>query len=225
MNLLTLQCNRSRRIELRLPDVPPIPVWKTAFDFVFLLATLPVWLPLMCLIGIGIKIVSPGPIFFRQKRVGYGGRTFTCLKFRSMRLDADTEVHAKHVTSLIERDVPMTKMDKVGDPRLIPFGLVLRASGLDELPQFINILAREMSLVGPRPCTLAEFAQYTDWHKQRFNTLPGLTGLWQVSGKNRTTFKEMVRLDIFYANSKTLWMDLKIVMKTLPSIVLQIWEN
>src|ERR1041385_3983614 len=126
---------------------------------------------------------------------------------------------------LIAQDVPMIKMDNAGDPRLIRFGSLLRSSGLDELPQFINVLRRQMSLVGPRPCTLAEYERYTDWQKERFNTLPGLTGLWQVNGKNRTTFREMMNLDIRYARTKTLGTDLMIILKTLNAICVQVQDT
>jgi len=208
------------------PEIAPrIPVWKHLLDLSFLFVTLPIWLPLMCLIAIGIKIVSRGPIFFRQERIGYGRKRFMCLKFRSMRADADTSVHSKHVNNLILKDVPMVKMDSVGDARLIPGGLLLRSSGLDELPQFINVLAREMSLVGPRPCIPEEYGYYSERQKRRFNTLPGLTGLWQVSGKNRTTFSQMIDLDIRYAKSQTLWMDLGIILKTLPAIFAQVQDT
>jgi exopolysaccharide production protein ExoY len=120
--------------------------------------------------------------------------------------------------------VPMTKMDVKGDPRIIPFGSILRSSGLDELPQLINVLKGEMSLVGPRPCTEYEFEQFQPWHKQRFRALPGLTGLWQVSGKNKTTFNEMINLDIYYANHATFWFDLKIMCKTIPVLFGQVKE-
>jgi hypothetical protein len=112
-----------------------------------------------------------------------------------------------------------------GDPRIIPFGVFLRASGLDELPQLINVLRGEMSLVGPRPCLPYEYDKYLPWQKERFGTVPGLTGLWQVSGKNKTTFVEMIQLDIKYAKNKTLWWDLKIILMTIPALVIQMLET
>src|SRR5208283_2113683 len=111
------------------------------------------------------------------------------------------------------------------DSRIIPFGLLLRVSGLDELPQIINVLRGEMSMVGPRPCLAYECDNYLPWQWERFNTLPGLTGLWQVSGKNQTTFAEMMRLDISYTREKTLWLDLKIILKTIPAILGQVWQD
>ena len=119
----------------------------------------------------------------------------------------------------------MVKLDARGDSRIIPFGLLLRSSGLDELPQLINVLRGEMSVVGPRPCLSYECDKYLPWQRERFNTLPGLTGLWQVSGKNQTTFVEMMQLDISYARNKTLWLDLTIILKTVPAILVQMWQS
>ena len=118
----------------------------------------------------------------------------------------------------------MTKLDVNGDPRLAPFGRILRASGLDELPQIFNVLSGQMSLVGPRPCLPNEFANYEPWQRERVNALPGLTGLWQVSGKNKTTFNDMIRLDLNYANNMSLSLDLKILFKTAGTIVQEVIE-
>ena len=118
----------------------------------------------------------------------------------------------------------MKKMDVHGDPRMIPGGRLLRVSGLDELPQIINVLQGDMSLVGPRPCIPYEYEKYLPWQRERFDTLPGLTGLWQVSGKNRTTFIEMMHLDIEYVRNKTLWLDLKIIAKTIPALIVQMYD-
>jgi lipopolysaccharide/colanic/teichoic acid biosynthesis glycosyltransferase len=198
------------------------PCWKRTLDVVFILLTLPFVLPLAVLVAVLIRMVSAGPVLFRQERVGYLGRKFMCFKFRTMFVGAETTTHQGHLQHLMKSDAPMVKLDARGDLRIIPFGLLLRSSGLDELPQLINVLRGEMSLVGPRPCLPYECDDYLPWQRERFNTLPGLTGLWQVSGKNRTTFAEMMQLDISYAREKTLWLDLTIILKTIPAILGQI---
>jgi exopolysaccharide production protein ExoY len=198
--------------------------WKRTLDVLLVLLATPLLIPLMLLIALFIRSVSEGPVLFRQQRIGYRGRRFMCFKFRTMFVGADTASHQGHLQSLMNSNTPMTKMDSKGDPRIIPFGVLLRASGLDELPQLINVLRGEMSLVGPRPCLPYEYEQYLPWQKERFDTLPGLTGLWQVSGKNKTTFVEMIQLDIRYANNKTLWWDLKIILMTVPALLIQMLE-
>jgi exopolysaccharide production protein ExoY len=207
--------------------VPAIakPQWKRILDIALIVVALPLLLPLAILIGLLIRFVSAGPVLFKQERIGYLGERFLCYKFRTMFVNSDTTVHRGHLNQLMNSDAPMMKMDSHGDPRIIPFGRLLRASGLDELPQLINILRGEMSLVGPRPCVSYEYENYLPWQRERFNTVPGLTGLWQVSGKNRTTFTEMIQLDIKYVRNKTLWLDLKIIFKTIPALIIQMWET
>jgi lipopolysaccharide/colanic/teichoic acid biosynthesis glycosyltransferase len=198
--------------------------WKRMLDVLLILLALPFLLPLMVFVALLIRSVSSGPALFRQERVGLKGRRFMCFKFRTMFVDADTTMHQGHLNQLMNSNTPMMKMDSKGDPRIIPFGVLLRASGLDELPQLINVLRGEMSLVGPRPCLPYEYERYLPWQKERFGTVPGLTGLWQVSGKNKTTFVEMIQLDIKYAQNKTLWWDLKIILMTVPALIVQILE-
>lgn len=205
-------------------DRPGIPRWKRCLDLALIVLSLPLWLPLMAAISLAIKLNSRGPILFCQERIGFDGRPFDCLKFRTMIVGADTSIHQNHLASLIGSERPMTKMDLKGDPRLIVGGAWLRSSGLDELPQLINVLLGEMSIVGPRPCLPYEFERYSDFEKQRFSGLPGLTGLWQVSGKNKTTFTEMINLDISYLKNKSLILDLKIIVKTIPALISQINE-
>jgi lipopolysaccharide/colanic/teichoic acid biosynthesis glycosyltransferase len=199
--------------------------WKRTLDAFLILLALPFLIPLALLVILLIRSGSRGPVLFRQGRVGYRGRRFTCFKFRTMFVDADTTTHQGHLYQLMNSDTPMQKMDSKGDSRIIPFGLFLRASGLDELPQLINVLRGEMSLVGPRPCLPYEYDNYLPWQKERFGTVPGLTGLWQVSGKNKTTFVEMIQLDIKYAKNKTLWGDLKIILMTIPALIIQMLET
>jgi lipopolysaccharide/colanic/teichoic acid biosynthesis glycosyltransferase len=206
-------------------DIVYVPRWKRALDIGCILLAFPLLLLPALFIALLIKIVSAGPVLFKQERIGYRGRSFMCLKFRTMAVGADSLIHRKHSSGLIGSKSPMVKMDMRGDERLIPFGLLLRSSGLDELPQIINVLRGEMSLVGPRPCLRYEYDHYLPWHRERFNTLPGLTGLWQVSGKNRTTFDEMMHLDIRYTRSKSLSSDLRIMARTIPALIIQIQET
>jgi exopolysaccharide production protein ExoY len=208
-----------------MTDHTQVPRWKRGLDIAFVLLTLPLVLPLTVVIVVLIRMVSKGPVLFRQERVGHLGRRFMLLKFRTMHVGAETSTHRGHLEDLIKSAQPMTKLDSRGDSRIIPFGSMLRSSGLDELPQFINVLRGDMSVVGPRPCLPYECDHYLPWQKERFNTLPGLTGLWQVSGKNQTTFVQMMELDISYARNKTLWLDLVIIVKTIPAILGQIRQS
>jgi lipopolysaccharide/colanic/teichoic acid biosynthesis glycosyltransferase len=199
-----------------------IPRWKRILDVAAILMALPVLLPLAVVIAVIIRATSSGPFLFQQERVGYHGRRFMCLKFRTMYCGSETVTHQGHLQDLMASDAPMVKMDATGDSRIIPVGKLLRASGLDELPQLVNVLKGEMSLVGPRPCLPYEAEKYLPWQQKRFHAAPGLTGLWQVSGKNRTTFTRMMQLDIEYAENKSLWLDLKIIFKTVPALLVQI---
>lgn len=201
------------------------PKGKRLLDLLCLLLALPAWLPLMGILAAFIKIVSPGPVFFIQPRVGFRGQNFRCLKFRTMKANAETQSHENHLDRLMTEDIPMTKLDSSGDPRLIRCGNFIRASGLDELPQLINVLKGDMSLVGPRPCTPHEFEKYQAWQKERFNAMPGLTGLWQVSGKNETTFTQMVKLDIEYARTQSVFQDLRIMARTFGVLFDQIRQS
>ncbi len=201
-----------------------VPQWKRALDIGCIVLAAPVVLPVGLIIAFLVKVISPGPVFFYQERIGYLGNKFRCIKFRTMTHNAETKVHAAHLADLINSNQPMTKLD-THDSRVIPFGRLLRAFGLDELPQLINVLKGEMSLVGPRPCLPYEFERYQPRHRGRCATLPGLTGLWQVSGKNRTTFEEMIDLDLDYCRKKSVWLDLKIIALTIPAIFGQVWDT
>lgn len=201
--------------------VRKIPAWKRTLDICGSFFGLIIFSPLFLAIGILIKIVSPGPVFFRQTRIGYGAKEFNFWKFRTMKVNADNSSHQEYLSELIndeeedgvESFKPMTKLD-CDDPNIIPFGRFLRNTCLDELPQLINVLLGEMSLVGPRPPIPYEVDEYLIWHKGRFDGFPGMTGLWQVSGKNRLSFKEMIRLDIQYERQMSLLTDLKILVMT-----------
>jgi lipopolysaccharide/colanic/teichoic acid biosynthesis glycosyltransferase len=218
---------KAPRITIDFPGVPVhgVPGWKSALDITCILLALPIWLPVMILLMLVTRFASPGPIFYRQKRIGLGGRHFKIWKFRTMKVSAETQSHEQHLEELIRANRPMTKLDAYGDPRLAPFGRFLRASGLDELPQIFNVLCGEMSLVGPRPCLPNEFAHYQPWQRERANGLPGLTGYWQVNGKNKTTFNEMIAMDLFYLKNLSFLLDLKIILKTCAVIAGQLFES
>jgi lipopolysaccharide/colanic/teichoic acid biosynthesis glycosyltransferase len=218
--------DRTRPIDALEPDVLfQIPLWKRAIDIAGSVLALILLSPLLLVIPVLIKIVSPGPALFRQDRVGYHGRKFTIWKFRTMHVNADPTPHRDHVQGLITNENIMMKLDHGKDSRIIPFGNILRATGIDELPQLINVFLGDMSLVGPRPCLSYEVQKFSPWQMRRFDAIPGLTGLWQVSGKNRTTFKEMMRLDIGYAKKQAFLLDMIIFMKTIPAIVRQVADR
>jgi lipopolysaccharide/colanic/teichoic acid biosynthesis glycosyltransferase len=184
--------------------------------------------PLMLVTSVIIKLTSKGPILFRQERLGFLGKPFTFLKFRSMKVDCDESLHKDYVTKLINgdndsinkgsADCPLYKLTE--DPRITPIGKFLRKSSLDELPQFFNVLMGDMSLVGPRPPISYECDLYKRWHCRRvLEVKPGITGLWQVSGRSSTTFDEMVRLDLAYVRNWSLWLDIKIILKTFWAVL------
>jgi len=171
--------------------------------------------PLLALIGLVIRLDSPGPIIFRQTRVGAGGRLFETYKFRSMREGAEKEL--EQLRDLNEAEGPIFKIRD--DPRLTCLGRFLRRTSLDELPQLWNVLRGDMSLVGPRPPLPAEVGRYMEWHKRRLEVRPGVTGLHQVSGRSLLSFDEMVLLDVYYIENWSLWLDLKILLRTIPTVL------
>ncbi len=176
-------------------------------------------LPMMLIIAMGIKITSKGPIFFKQRRVGQNGRQFYLYKFRTMVHEFNAERDQLFVKRLVKGEYgkigeePIFKLRN--DPRITSIGIFLRKTSLDELPQLINVLKGDMSFVGPRPALPYEVERYTSRHKERLKIKPGITGLWQVTGRSMTTFDEMVELDLLYAKKKSLIFDLKIFLKTI----------
>jgi exopolysaccharide production protein ExoY len=194
-----------------------LPHWKRGLDYACIVLALPAVLPLMALIALAIRLCSKGPVLFRQERIGLLGQSFICFKFRTMSVEAETQSHQAHLEKLINSTAPMTKLDGT-DPRIIRIGHLLRASGMDELPQLLNVMKGEMSLVGPRPCIRYEYERFRPRDRERFNAVPGLTGLWQVSGKNSTTFQQMIDLDIQYTRTVSFWGDVKILFSTFPMI-------
>lgn len=204
-----------------------LPTWKRAMDIFGATVGLLVFSPFFLAAAVYIKLASRGPVIYSSRRVGYGGEEFTMFKFRTMEVGGSAASHKEYVKTLIcqsgdgsgEAAPPMEKLD--ADPRLIPLAALIRKTCIDELPQLLNVLRGEMSLVGPRPCLLYETEEYRRWHRNRFSTVPGMTGLWQVSGKNLLTFREMVALDIRYARELTPLLDMKILILTLPAILEQ----
>jgi exopolysaccharide biosynthesis polyprenyl glycosylphosphotransferase len=215
----------SRRDESRILSI----LVKRAMDIVGSSMALLFASPLFFAIAIAIKLTSKGPIFFRQERVGQHGRTFMFLKFRSMYVNNDAAVHKEWFTKFrsgqAERHPTNGKgkgsFKMTNDPRVTRVGKLLRRTSLDEIPQFINVLRGEMSLVGPRPPIPYEVEDYLAWHRGRIlEAKPGLTGLWQVNGRSRVTFDEMVRLDLQYARTWSIWLDIKILLKTPKAVIM-----
>jgi lipopolysaccharide/colanic/teichoic acid biosynthesis glycosyltransferase len=179
--------------------------------------------PLLAIVAVAIRLDSSGPILFRQRRIGRGGREFTMLKFRSMSPDASSAAHRRYIAELAaaaagEHDGGLCKL--TADPRVTRVGAVIRKASIDELPQFLNVLAGQMSIVGPRPAVPYELPLYRPEHFERFRVRPGMTGLWQVSGRNRLDFTEMLDLDVEYVRSCGLLYDLRLLVLT-PSAVLR----
>jgi lipopolysaccharide/colanic/teichoic acid biosynthesis glycosyltransferase len=218
--------NENEEAELNRPDSfrPAIPPWKRCLDVIGALVILAVLWPLFLLVAAYIKVVSPGPVFFMQKRVGRGGKLFTFIKFRTMKHGNDQGAHQEHIIRRIRAGESLAKLDNL-DSRIIPGGKLLRNSCIDELPQLLNVLRGDMSLVGPRPCLPYEAREFLLWHTHRFDALPGMTGLWQVSGKNKLTFAQMIRLDIAYESHLSFLKDMAIIARTVPAIITMVWES
>jgi len=226
--------NRNRTNPTLYPDLKEPPPrrrlythMKRAVDVVGSATLLLLCSPILLVVAAVVKLTSKGPVFFRQERVGQHGRTFTFLKFRSMHENNDHSEHKEFVRKLIHEPIGIHATGKNGeriykmtnDKRVTAVGKWIRRSSLDELPQLFNVLRGDMSLVGPRPPIPYEVDFYQDWHRRRLDVKPGITGLWQVSGRSRLKFDEMVRLDIHYVSTWTPWLDLKILLKTPAAVV------
>jgi exopolysaccharide biosynthesis polyprenyl glycosylphosphotransferase len=202
-------------------------VAKRFVDFAVAMSVILIFAPLFLLIAGLVKVFSPGPILFRQIRAGKDGRPFAFYKFRTMRHDTDDSLHREYATSFIggkELRLRDEKTDKKiykmpDDPRVTSIGKILRKTSLDELPQIFNVLKGDMSVVGPRPPIAYELTIYKEWHKRRLRARPGITGLWQVSGRSSVPFHDMVLLDLYYINRWSLLLDFEIIFKTIPVIV------
>lgn len=209
---------------------------KRIMDVTIVILGIPVLTPLLLLIALCIKLDSAGPVFFRQKRVGakrvvkngvpsWEIATFEIFKFRSMYVNADETLHQEHVRAWINGELEEESDSKAktklsNDPRITPMGHLLRKTSLDEVPQLINIFLGEMSIVGPRPVPEYEVAEYEPEHYERLQVLPGLTGLWQVEGRGNVSFEEMMELDIKYVRTRSIWQDIKIIVLTIPAVLL-----
>lgn len=204
--LLTFSTTPSQQLQLHLKDCV-----DRLGSLILLLLTSPLFLAA----AVTIKLTSPGPVFYRQTRAGLNGRKFTVCKFRSMRVDSEQEV--EELKRYNEMSGPVFKMKN--DPRVTPIGGILRRTSIDELPQLINVLKGEMSLVGPRPPLPAEIDQYDRWQRRRLSVKPGMTCLWQISGRNKVDFKEWMDLDLLYIDNWSLWLDIRILLKTLVIVI------
>lgn len=195
----------------------PTPVWKRVLDCLVAGSLLVLLSPVLLAIAVYIRLVSRGPALFTQERMGLMGNEFTIYKFRTLKCsEGATAAHRQYVAELSERDGVLTKPDLRS--RVIPGGAFLRRTSLDELPQLLNILQGNMSLVGPRPDVM-EWQDYRPEQLRRFEVVPGVTGLWQVNGKNRLTFEQMIELDLRYVDNRSLWLDLSILCRTLGMLV------
>jgi lipopolysaccharide/colanic/teichoic acid biosynthesis glycosyltransferase len=180
---------------------------------------------MLAAVAIVIKLTSAGPVLYQQKRIGRHGKEFTLYKFRSMVANNDDQAHRKYMEAMIRGNQPAAfeaggqKVYKlVNDPRVTSIGRLLRATSLDEFPQLLNVIKGDMSLVGPRPCLPYEWDLYEDWQRNRLDVLPGITGLWQVSGRSRVPFEEMVLLDLHYIANWSLSLDLALLLRTVPVV-------
>ena len=201
---------------------------KRLFDIIGSLTAIIVLSPLFALIAAGIKLSSPGPVFFKQTRIGREGRPFNFYKFRSMHTGNASTQHKEFVQNFIRGNNTDKKSSKdeikifkiTDDPRIFPFGRFIRKTSLDEFPQFFNVLRGDMTLVGPRPCLPYEWEIYESWHKNRLNCLPGCTGIWQALGRSTVSFEEMVLLDLYYVSNTSIFLDIRIILNTFPVIFL-----
>ncbi len=197
---------------------------KRLLDVMAALIVIVVGLPFFLAIALLIKLTSKGPVFFSQERIGKDGEEFTLFKFRTMRLNSDDGIHREFTRCFIEGRLANSAVDEKtsavyklkDDPRVTAVGCFLRKTSLDEFPQFLNVLRGEMTIVGPRPPLSYEIEHYQDWHKLRLAVKPGLTGLWQVSGRSSVPFNEMVLLDLYYIEHWSLLLDFKIMLRTIP---------
>jgi lipopolysaccharide/colanic/teichoic acid biosynthesis glycosyltransferase len=218
-----------------IQQITTVPFWydtvKRILDIIVSLTVLVVFFPLWLLIAIAIKITSRGPILYVADTVGKDGKLFRLYKFRTMRADVDEDPHREYLARLVNGDEHYTTLRRqdgseqkiykiVNDSRVTALGRTLRATGLDEAPQLLNVLRGEMSMVGPRPPRPTEYEHYQEWHKQRLSVIPGISGLYEVTARAVVPFDEMVRIDLEYIRRRSLWLDLKILLLTPINVIL-----
>lgn len=201
---------------VRRAAVCACPIWKRAMDIIGAMLLVIALAPLYLAVVVYIKVVSRGPVLYRQRRYGLGGRPFRVWKFRTIEESAESDQHRSHVADLMANNGTLAKRDHT--LHVIPGGRLLRKLGIDELPQLINVMKGEMSLVGPRP-DVVPYDEYAGRYQRRFDVLPGITGLWQVKGKNSTTFTEMMQLDLTYVRRRSFLLDVSILFMTLPALI------
>jgi undecaprenyl-phosphate galactose phosphotransferase len=209
-------------IDLSLPSTYNLhSLFKRIFDIMASFFMMLLLSPMFILVAALIKIDSKGPVFFKQERIGKNGKKFKMLKFRSMYVNNDSSIHKEYVTNLIKNGAKDSSgvYKLMDDPRITRVGKFIRKWSLDEFPQLENVFIGEMSLVGPRPPLQYEVENYDEWHKRRLSVNPGMTGLWQISGRNKIGFEDMVLLDIYYVENWTIWLDLQILLKTIPVVL------
>lgn len=207
--------SHSEVVDLEVKESRLYSASKRLFDLVVGIIVLVLLIPIFPIIAVMIKLDTPGPIFFKQKRVGKNGRIFDFYKFRSMEKEAERK--KEEIRDLNEQEGPLFKIKS--DPRITNVGKFLRRSSFDELPQIFNVLKGDMSIVGPRPQIPSEVAQYRPWHRRRLDVTPGITCYWQISGRSHIGFEEWMRLDMEYLNSRSFWTDLVIFLKTIPAVI------
>ncbi len=193
------------------------PYAKRLFDLVVSLLIILLFLPVWLVLGALVKFTSPGPIFYRAKAIGKNGKLFYMYKFRSMYVNASTKLHEDMVKRMIQENGATKKL--TNDPRITPVGRLYRKLSLDEFPQLINVLIGEMSLVGPRPCLPYEYEVMKEWQKQRCDIKPGMTGIWQIKGRDEVLFSEQIVMDLYYKEHRSIWMDLQIILGTIPVVI------
>jgi lipopolysaccharide/colanic/teichoic acid biosynthesis glycosyltransferase len=195
------------------------PIAKRMFDVVVAAIMLIVLAPVMAVVALAIRLDSPGPIIFRQTRIGKNHRPFTFYKFRSMYSKVDAAVHQQFVRNLINGSSSCANYKLTGDKRITRVGALIRKTSLDELPQLFNVIKGDMSMVGPRPPIPYEVAEYKDWHHRRLSVTPGITGLWQVRGRSLVSFDDMVKMDIAYAEQRSITLDVSLFVQTVPAVL------